>query len=349
MPDGRAKRAAAGHDGHGCGQVDTDSERHEVMSGAVDSRSVVYGPVPSRRLGRSLGVDLVPLKTCTYDCVYCQLGPTTRKTVRRGRWVDPELAVAGVRDRLSSNPDFIALAGSGEPTLHAGLGDVIAGVKALTDVPVVVITNGSLLGRRAVQQDLAQADVVLPSLDAADVTTWESVNRPHVSLDFDDFIAGMVSFTQHFAGLVWLEVMLLEGVTGTDEHVARLAALAARISPDRIQLNTVVRPPAQSAARPVAPDRLDAYAAAFSPQAEVIAGAPGLQADQQATADDVLTLISRRPCTVADTAAGLGIHQSTALKALTVLVERGDAQRRDHESGCFYVAAGNTDPHMEES
>ncbi len=315
----------------------------------VDARSVVYGPVPSRRLGRSLGVDLVPLKTCTYDCIYCQLGRTTHKTMRRSRWIDPELAVAQVRDRLASDPDVIALAGSGEPTLHAGLGEVIAGIRALTDVPVAVITNGSLLGRRTVRHGLAQADIVLPSLDAADAASWEAVNRPHPSLGFDGLVDGMAAFRQGFAGQIWLEVLLLDGLNGTDEHVERLAALAASTSPDRIQLNTVVRPPAESVARPVPASRLESYAALFKPRAEVIAGTPALHEDQEATAADVLTLISRRPCTVADTAAGLGVHQNAALKALTVLVERGEARRRDHDGGCFYVAAGNVRPDVEDS
>ncbi len=315
----------------------------------MDARSVVYGPVPSRRLGRSLGVDLVPFKTCTYDCIYCQLGRTTHKTTRRSRWIEPELAVAQVRDRLASDPDVIALAGSGEPTLHAGLGEVIAGIKALTDVPVAVITNGSLLGRRTVQQDLARADVVLPSLDAADAASWEAVNRPHPGLGFDGLVDGMTAFRHGYAGQIWLEVLLLDGLSGTDEHVERLASLAARVSPDRIQLNTVVRPPAESAARPVPTGRLEAYAAVFTPRAEVIAGTPAHQADQEATVADVLTLISRRPCTVADTAAGLGVHRNAALKALTVLVERGEARRREHDGGCFYMAAGNVKPDMEDA
>ena len=146
------------------------------------AQQLVYGPVPSRRLGRSLGVDLVPLKTCTYDCVYCRLGRTTSKTVRRQRWVDPARVVAQVRAGSTSEPDVIALAGSGEPTLHAGIGDVIAGIKAVTDVPVAVITNGSLLSRPTVRRGLAGADIVLPSLDAPDEDLFQRVNRPHEAL-----------------------------------------------------------------------------------------------------------------------------------------------------------------------
>ena len=230
------------------------------MTGAPDIRSLVYGPVPSRRLGRSLGVDLVPFKTCTYDCVYCQLGPTTHKTATRERWVEPERVLDQVRGRLDSRPDVIALAGSGEPTLYAGLGEVIDGIKAMSDVPLVVITNGSLLGRPDVQRDLAGADIVLPSLDAVDDASYRAVNRPHEDLGFDELVDGMAAFRASFSGEIWLEVMLLDGVTGTGPMVEKLARHADRIAPDRIQLNTVVRPPAEQDARPVSPEMLEHFA-----------------------------------------------------------------------------------------
>jgi wyosine [tRNA(Phe)-imidazoG37] synthetase (radical SAM superfamily) len=175
------------------------------------------------------------------------------------------------------------------------------------------------------------------------------VNRPHRDLAFAELVDGMADFRSSFSGEIWLEVMLLAGVTGTTPMVERLAAHAARIAPDRIQLNTVVRPPAELDARPVSPGLLAAFATAFTPMAEVIAGAPELNPDQEATATDVLTLISRRPCTVADVAAGLGIHQNTALKALTTLVERDEAQRLDHGGGVFYAAADHALPEVEES
>jgi wyosine [tRNA(Phe)-imidazoG37] synthetase (radical SAM superfamily) len=308
----------------------------------------IYGPVPSRRLGRSLGVDLVPFKTCTYDCIYCQLGRTTRQTIRRRRWLETAEVVGRVREKLDTDPAVIAMAGSGEPTLHAGLGEVIDGIKALTEVPVAVITNGSLLGLPAVQRELAAADVVLPSLDAADAEMYRVVNRPHPGLSFTHLIEGMAAFRRGFAGEIWLEVMLLDGLSGTDEHVEQLASLAARIEPDRVQLNTVVRPPADAAARPVPGDRLAAFADAFSAPAEVIAGAPALEPDQTATSADVLALISRRPCTVADVAAGLGIHRNTALKTLTALVEGGTARRHDYEGTAFYgIAVADARPAKE--
>ena len=303
------------------------------------AQQLVYGPVPSRRLGRSLGVDLVPLKTCTYDCVYCQLGRTTSKTVRRGRWTDPDAVVAQVRDRLASEPDVIALAGSGEPTLHAGIGAVVDGIKAITDVPVAVITNGSLLGRPAVQRGLAAADIVLPSLDAPSEELFQSVNRPHESLRLAGLVDGLVSFRAAYQGEIWLEVMLLAGMTAQQTQVRRLAELAALAAPDRIQLNTAVRPPAESFVAPAGRAALDEFAALFTPRAEVIADLPASAGDGVAAEADVLELISRRPCTVADIASGLGIHHGEALKAATALVNQGAAELHLHDGRSFYLAA----------
>ena len=318
------------------------------MPPAAGAQQLVYGPVPSRRLGRSLGVDLVPLKTCTYDCVYCQLGRTTRKTVRRQRWVDPSDVVAQVRARLESEPDVIALAGSGEPTLHAGIGDVIAGVKRLTNVPVAVITNGSLLGRPAVRRGLAAADIVLPSLDAPGDGLFQLVNRPHKALRFADVLGEMIAFRQGYRGQMWLEVMLLAGVTGMVAEVERLAELAARISPDRIQLNTAVRPPAESFVAPVAEGSLQEFAGLFTPHAEVIADTAPASGDRIAGGAEILALLSRRPCTVADIATGLGIHHGEALKAVTALVAEGALELHTHEDRTFYVAVSATAENREE-
>ena len=314
---------------------------------ATAAHQLVYGPVPSRRLGRSLGVDLVPLNTCTYDCVYCQLGRTTSKTVRRGRWAHPDDVVAQVRDRLSSKPDVIALAGSGEPTLHAGIGAVIDGIKAITDVPVAVITNGSLFGRPAVRRGLAAADIVLPSLDAPSEELFRRVNRPHESFHLADVVEGLVSFRAAYQGEIWLEVMLLAGITGSASKARRLAELAGRITPDRIQLNTAVRPPAESFAAPVDEATLEELAALFTPRAEVIAELPASAGGGVAVEADVLELLTRRPCTVADIATGLAMHHGEALKAATALVNEGAADLYTHEGRSFYVAATIAARHRE--
>lgn len=318
------------------------------MPSGVIPQQLVYGPVPSRRLGRSLGVDLVPFKTCTYDCIYCQLGRTTCQTLRRQQWVDPSDVVAQVRAGLESEPDVVALAGSGEPTLHAGIESVIAGIKRLTDVPVAVITNGSLLGRPTVRRGLAAADIVLPSLDAPDEGLFRLINLPHPALRFADVVDGMVAFRRGYQGEIWLEVMLLAGVTGITAEVERIAAVAARIAPDRIQLNTAVRPPAEVFVAPVPDSFLRAFAGLFTPHAEVIADTIRTDGDRSASSADILALLSRRPCTVTDIAAGLGIHHGEALKAATALVSEELAEVHTHESRSFYVPAPSVGKHRDE-
>ncbi|MFA4964846.1 MAG: radical SAM protein [Thermoleophilia bacterium] len=318
------------------------------MTTVLTADRCVYGPVPSRRLGRSLGIDLVPFKTCTYDCVYCQLGYTTDKTVSRRRWVDAAAVVTEVRDKLASEPDIITIAGSGEPTLHDGIGEVIAGIKSLTETPVAVLTNGSLLGLRAVQRDLRAADIVIPSLDAPDEDLFELVNRPHATLRFAEVVEGMAAFREQYHGQVWLEVMLLGGVTGLASKVARLATVAGRIAPDRIQLNTVARPPAEHFAEAVPADRLIEFAAAFTPHAEVIASNAPAGRGAGGGGAEVLTLLERRPCTTGDVAAGLGIHRNEALKALSALVASGAAEQATHDGLLFYRAVASHDSSEEE-
>ncbi|HTX69300.1 MAG TPA: radical SAM protein [Thermoleophilia bacterium] len=303
------------------------------------SDGLVYGPVPSRRLGRSLGVDLVPFKTCTFDCIYCQLGRTTDRTTQRARWHDPDEVLAQICAHLRTHPDVIALAGSGEPTLADGIGEVVDGIKSLTDIPLAVITNGSLLGDATVQRDLRHVDIILPSLDAVDEQSFRTINRPHGSISFNELVDGLISFRAAFSGRVWLEIMLLDGHTATEARVEKLAALAARIQPDKVQLNTVARPPAEPQARPVTPERLAGFADAFTPPAEVVAGAPEPQTGCEATAADVLALVRRRPCTAADVAAGLGMHRNEALKALSALVDTGELRSRNHDGRAYYAAA----------
>lgn len=279
----------------------------------------VFGPVPSRRLGRSLGVDLVPFKTCTYDCVYCQLGRTTNETVERREYTPLDMVLRELRARLTkSKPDYITLSGSGEPTLHSRLKELIRGISKESELPVAVLTNSSLLWDREVQDALLSADVVLPSLDSGDDSTFQYVNRPHPAITFDRMVDGIVDFRARYSGALWLEVFLLEGVTAIDAELARITKIARRIRPDKVQLNTVTRPPTEAFAFPVPVAQMKHFCRAFGGKAEVIADyhAPAIEAGGEADAGDVLTLLGRRPCTVEDIAGGLHLHPTQAAKIL---------------------------------
>lgn len=305
----------------------------------------VYGPVPSRRLGRSLGVDLVPFKTCTYDCVYCQLGRTTRLTLERQPYVPIEALLAEVKASLSSGsaPEYIGLAGSGEPTLHRDIGDLIQGIKAITSIPIAVLTNGSLLWMPEVRQTLMQADLVLPSLDAGDPETFQRVNRPQDQLCFARMAEGLAIFTRDFPGEVWLEVFLLAGVNDSPASIANLAALTRKIRPARVQLNTVTRPPAEGFARALAPERLQELLSAFPGRVEIICeGTPEpLAPGSMPMVEDaqVLALLGRRPCTPRDIACGLGLHELATLKHLDRLVAAGKVSLVEAEGRGYYTLA----------
>jgi wyosine [tRNA(Phe)-imidazoG37] synthetase (radical SAM superfamily) len=313
------------------------------MTNASVIQQCVYGPVPSRRLGRSLGVDLVPFKTCTYDCIYCQLGRTTHRTVRRQRWLDPMGVIAAVRDKLGSDPDVVALAGSGEPTLDERIGEVIAGIKRLTTAPVVVITNGSLLSRPEVRHDLADADIVMPSLDAPSAGLFALVNRPDPAVRFSDLVDGLITFRNEYHGQMWLEILLLGGVTGIAAEVERLAKTAARIAPNRVQLTTVVRPPAEPFVESVTTRALQRFAELFTPEAEIVIGAASAYASdaRATTTTNITALLARRPCTLDDIAAGLQIHRNEALKAATALVAEGSLRQLIHDGRSFYALASD--------
>jgi wyosine [tRNA(Phe)-imidazoG37] synthetase (radical SAM superfamily) len=235
----------------------------------------VYGPVASRRLGRSLGVDLVPFKTCSYDCVYCQLGRTTCQTTQRSEYVPVDDVLAELKTKLALGPwpDYIGLAGSGEPTLHARIGELIDGIKHLTRVPVAVLTNGSLLWVPDVQEALMEADLVMPSLDAGDEPMFQRVNRPHPEILFEVMVDGLAAFAARFRKLLWLEVLLVEGLTGNETEVGKIAALARRIRPGRVQLNTVSRPPAEESVKPVSAQQLAALCRLFPKAVEIISDA----------------------------------------------------------------------------
>jgi wyosine [tRNA(Phe)-imidazoG37] synthetase (radical SAM superfamily) len=281
-------------------------------------------------LGRSLGIDLVPLKTCSYDCIYCQLGRTTDLTLNRREYVPLEEVVADVRQALARRPDYITLSGSGEPTLYSRLGELIARIKHIADIPVAVLTNGSLLWQAEVRRDLAAADVLIPSLDAGDATVFETVNRPHLAIDFHAMVEGLACMRREFGGHFWLEVFLLNGYTGLPGQIERLVELVARIGPERVQLNTVCRPPAEDYAVGLCAERMAELAGMFRPAAEVISDFRGIHQAREFAAGrkDLLALLRRRPCTAGDIADGLQMHLNAVAKYLEELVVRGEVESR---------------------
>ncbi len=303
----------------------------------------IFGPVPSRRLGRSLGVDLVPYKHCSYDCIYCQLGRTTHKTIERRTFAPARAILAELRRKLEEcRPDYITLSGSGEPTLYRSLGRLISGIKQITKIPVAVLTNGSLLWQPDVREDLLSADLVVPSLDAGDDAAFQNVNRPHPDIAFDRMAEGLIQFREVYHGALWLEVFILGGMTAIDSEAAKIAGIARRIRADRIQLNTVTRPPAEEFAFPVPPERMRSLRRLFGRRASVIADyrAPAGQTAPAVNDDAVYELLARRPCTLTDIAGGLGLHPTQAGKILEHLLTARRIVGRRVGSKTYYHPRG---------
>lgn len=308
----------------------------------TNTNKYVFGPVPSRRLGHSLGVDLVPFKTCTYDCIYCQIGRTPNTTIERREYVPLRGVLAELRRKLAKcKPDYITLSGSGEPTLYSRMGELIQAIKKESRIPVAVLTNGSLLWDADVQNALMQADLVIPSLDAGNDAAFQYINRPHPSITFEKMIAGLADFRTKYKGTIWLEVFLLGGVTAIKSEVASLAKLVKKLRPDRIQLNTVTRPPAEDFAFPVPHIQMRKICRAFGKKSEVIAdySAPAAESTSAPDAGNLLTLLRRRPCTVKDIADGLGLHPTQAAKALEHLCDTHEIIEQRIGSNVYFRAS----------
>ena len=214
----------------------------------------IYGPVPSRRLGRSLGIDPIPSKTCNWNCVYCQLGRTTPMTaVRRDYFPRAEIVdqvQAALGAHRSGEIDWLTFVGSGEPTLHAGLGEMIRQVKSLTEIPVAVITNGAMLHRPDVREELSAADAVLPSLDAGSEALYRKINRALPEPTLEQIVEGLATFRRSYAGKLWVEVMLLKDVNDSEETLEELSVALRRIQPDEVHISLPVRPPAETWVQP---------------------------------------------------------------------------------------------------
>jgi len=306
----------------------------------IKEQEYIFGPVPSRRLGRSLGIDLLPFKTCTYDCIYCQLGRTTNKTTQRKEWVPNDVVTNQLKAKLSSKPDYITLSGSGEPTLFSRLEELISMIKNITDTPVAVLTNGSLLWLPEVRNSLKFADMVVPSLDAGSSQIFQYVNRPHHDITFSRMLDGLVKFRNEYNGKYWLEVFLLAGVTTPEMEINRLKICINAIQPDKVQVNTVTRPPAEGFAEPVPQRQLHTITKELYDKAEVIADYSSVhkQQDFSARREDVLTLLQRRPCSIEDISAGLGLHRNEVVKYIEELSLKGKIKATPHGQRLYYKA-----------
>ncbi|OPX18492.1 hypothetical protein BXT86_00840 [candidate division WOR-3 bacterium 4484_100] len=300
----------------------------------------IYGPVPSRRLGLSLGIDIVPYKNCSFNCIYCQLGPTTNRTVKRGEYQPADKVLSDVEDFLKKGgrADYLTLSGSGEPTLHSRIGYIIDVLKQYSKIPIAVLTNGSLFHLEEVRKAIAGADIVLPTLSTADRETFKKIHRPAPELDIDQIIEGQIEFRQEFKGQIWLEVMLIKGLNDTSREIEGLREVIKNIDPDRIHLNTVVRPPAENYARPLDIEELNKIKEFFGARCEVIAPfkREGERQYFKEKKGVILELIKRRPVTLDDIVSALGMVRNEVLKYLDQLIIEKKIKVVEHNGRRYY-------------
>ena len=283
----------------------------------------LFGPVHSRRLGTSLGVDMVPFKICTLNCVYCECGETTELTGERKEYVSTKEIIEELTDYLSLNPplDYVTFAGSGEPTLNTGIGDVIRFMKErFPSYKTALLTNGTLFTLPEVRQDVMNCDLVCPSLDAISDQAFSEINRPYGGLTNQQILEGLIAFSNDYRGLLWVEIFIVPGINDNPEELLAFKEILQKINPTRIQLNSLDRPGACDWVKVADTDQLKRIAALFSPlPVEIISRQSREQIKNEiigySAEETICSLLKRRPSTIEElsTLTGLTINQISLL------------------------------------
>ncbi len=301
----------------------------------------IFGPVPSRRLGLSLGVDLIPPKTCTYDCLYCEVGRTTCHTIETSPLVPLREISEELENALTKNtPDTITLAGSGEPTLNSEIDGIISFIKKRTDVRIALLTNGSLFWQEEVIKRVTDADVVLPTLSTVFDATYRTIHRPCHGLNASMIIKGLKDLRKRYNGLIFLEVILLSGINDTEQEIEGLSRAINEISPDRVQLNTVIRPPSDQRAKPVETAQMEKIRDFLGDRAEIIGYMPSKKRsiEPDSARLSIIEMARRRPVRLTDIAEALNKTQEETELLIKGMVIKGEISEKKHGQEVFYIA-----------
>ena len=303
----------------------------------------LFGPVPSRRLGMSLGVDLVPKKVCSLNCVYCEVGRTTTLTIDRKEYIKYSEVIQELTNYFNNNldPDYITFSGYGEPTLNIRIGDIIQFIKQnKPDIPIAILTNGTLLYDKKVREELMDADVVLPSLDAATEKVFLKINRPTKTLKLDNYIQGLITFRKEFKGIMWLEIFILPGYNDNEKELTALKKVIIKINPDAVQLNSLDRPGIKDNLRSASKEELQKIIDFWKlDNVEIISAAQERKEIQSYRKDAeaaIIETIARRPCTLDDLSKFLGLHANEINKYLDVLEAENKIEVVKLKRGIFY-------------
>lgn len=303
----------------------------------------LFGPVPSRRLGMSLGIDLVPKKVCSLDCVYCEVGKTTKLTLETKEYVLFDKVVAELKDYFanSPDPDYFTFSGYGEPTLNSRIEDILDFIKAAKpNIPVAILTNGTLFSYPAVRNALLKADLVLPSLDAVTEDTFLKINRPAKGLTAKKCVDGLVEFSKVYTGKIWLEIFILPGFNDSEKDILALKEAIYKIKPDLVQLNTLDRPGTVEGLKSASVEDMNRVIKLIDySNVKVIAASAqrkNVQSYRLDVESTILETIARRPCTNDDLAKILGMHINEVNKYLDVLEADNKIKPMRQERGVFY-------------
>jgi wyosine [tRNA(Phe)-imidazoG37] synthetase (radical SAM superfamily) len=303
----------------------------------------LFGPVPSRRLGMSLGVDLVPHKVCSLDCVYCECGETTKRTTERMEYILLDKVKKELTHFFAENPDpdYITFSGAGEPTLNTKIGEVLDFIKEIKPgVPVALLTNGTLFHDPRVRKEIMKTDLVLPSLDAATQESFEKINRPAEGINIEDYIDGLAEFRKEYRGKIWLEILILPGYNDNHKNLRALRIAIKKINPDLIQLNTLDRPGTVEGLRPATRTELLSIKEELGFPDTKIISAPAnrkkINAYRKDTENAILETINRRPCTAIDLSEILRMHLNEVNKYLDVLEAEDKLEVKREQRGLFY-------------
>lgn len=301
----------------------------------------LFGPIPSRRLGRSLGVNLVPHKICSYDCLYCEVGATTATTTERKNYILPDKIIDEIKDFINSGVkiNVITLTGAGEPTLNSSIGKLISSIKKLTNIPVAVLTNGSLLWSNRVKKALLEADIVIPSVDSVDEKDFYKVDRPDKKIELKTILSGIKEFSYIYQGRLWLEVLIVEGINDSDFSICNLGRWASTLKAQKLQLGTIIRPPA-SEANPVSYERLEEIAAILKDYlnypVEIIGDFEGKSEQKKVSAELLVKSCKMRPLTKEDIIEIYG--KSDNLDRMVIeLIKEGKLKKRNFGNKRFYT------------
>ncbi len=303
----------------------------------------LFGPVNSRRLGLSQGIDLLTTKTCNFDCIYCEVGGTSIHTCERKEYTPTAEILAEIdgllaQDNLAKPIDVFTITAMGEPTLHTGLGEIIRHIKDKTGKPVAVLTNGAMMHRQDVRLELQAADIVIPSLDSARDESFRKIDRPAQCVDLEEMIEGISLFCREFSGQVWLEFMLTKNINDQPSDIEALKRTIMRINPERVQLNTVVRPPLESFAIPLTHKELSHIAEQLPGKVEIIASFAKREhaSRRPPEQDEILEMLQRRPCTASDISEALNLEPAQTGRLMEELVDQGTVLKILHQDKTYY-------------